>query len=150
MDPLCFLDFSRKDLKRLLQNLCRNQCYHKATRAARKDVKPSKGHYDHDLTLMKNDYWSTVCNNLPLSVHRQSALVGCIITNDRRARAYKDDYNTCRFCNQEVECMPHLASCERLLEKFPRGLNNFDLGPNFALTGSVEIPDEIVQHRFRS
>lgn len=47
-EPIPILDFTRKDLKQLLQFLCRNECYHKATFIPRKDLKPPKGMLDFE------------------------------------------------------------------------------------------------------
>lgn len=95
---LCFLDFSRRDLKLLLQMVCRHICYSIASRTSRKDIVSNHGVLDYCITsLASKPAEKTIFCGKPLSCHRDSILVGCSITRDRAFAANLAESSECRF-----------------------------------------------------
>ena len=145
--PIPFFDVGRRELKTILQLACRHHCYVKASFAARKDVKNPEHFLDFPLTMaVHNKCKALLHNGLSLSVYRDSTLVGCTITNDRRFKAGMVSSNLCRFCQQTVEDMLHLVQdCTHIPIACERPSFS-DFGPNFKILGIVEVhSDDVVQ-----
>ena len=148
-DPICFLDFARRDLKKVIQYAIRHVCYVKATKVARKDIKASLAYLDFDLSVigsraLKNQ-WSEYVS---MQCFWESAMVGCSITNDRCCAAGFNATNECRFCGQEKETFDHLVRKCHALKPCDRPSFEPDMfGPNFATLGLVEVTQEQVCHK---
>lgn len=104
------LDTTKRDLKKLLCNLCKQQCYRRACEAVRKDILPPKSILDVDITMaarpkLKNQ----IVDGMKLTSIRDSTMVGCTITNDRSHKAGLTNDCACRFCGFEKESMLHLV-----------------------------------------
>ena len=147
--PICFLDFARRDLKKVLQYAIRHVCYQKATKIARKDIKACVGYLDFDLSVagtacLKNQW----LNYISMYSFWESAMVGCAITNDRCCAAGFTSTNECRFCNGEKETFSHLVRHCPSLEGIERPTFDPEIfGPNFATLGLVEVLQEQVSHK---
>ena len=148
---VCILDFGTRDLKVILQILCRNTCYQEATKIARKDVRTSDGVLDFPSTCLGHRYCkSQFINGISMQAFRDSAMVGCNTTNDRRYKAGFTDNNLCRFCKTEPESFLHLTSscvCPPFLHLKP--VCPQDCGPNFLQLGIVEVPRELQHTRLQ-
>ncbi len=138
---LPILDFTKRDLKALLCNLCRHQCYVRACQASRKDIHHAESLLDFDVTraahrMLKNQ---TILG-MRLTAFRDSTTVGCTITNDRCFKVGFSSESTCRFCNQHKETMQHLVSvCTSIPGLESKPVCPDWLGPNFEILGVAEI-----------
>ena len=147
--PVCILDFGIRDLKAVLQIVCRDMCYKEATKLSRKDLQESNGTLDFPSTCIghrscKGQY----VNGISMQAYRDSVMVGCNTTNDRRHKAGFSPDNLCRFCKSEPETFLHLtAHCESppFADQKPDCPSN--CGPNFQPLGIVEISNELVKSR---
>ena len=141
---LCFLDFSRRDFKLLLQHLCRHICYSSASSTTRKDIANNQGILDFGLTsLAATPAEKTLFLGKSVTPHRDSILVGCSITRDRAFAANFVDTPQCRFCNSTKESIMHIVrECIALPEELKRPTLPLQLGPNFDITGIAEISYE--------
>ena len=151
-EPICFLDFNRRDTKKLLQIACRQKCYYEASRHARKDIIPSRGILNFQLTnAAVSDISQMQFLGRPLLPHRDSIVVGCTITRDRSTAASLTECNLCRFCNNEKEDMHHLTGhCAQLPKELEKPTFEDEFGPNFKVFGIVETPLDIVLNSFKS
>ena len=151
-EPVCFLDFARRDFRKVLQLAIRHVCYVKATKLARKDTKANCGFLDYDLSVAGTntlrDQWY---NFVSLFAFWESATVGCAITNDRCCAAGISTSSDCRFCSKEKETFVHLtSSCDSLpcdIQRPQFDPNSF--GPNFAALGLVEVSHEQVKGKLQ-
>ena len=138
---LPILDFTKRDLKLLLSNLCRHQCYVRACLTARKDTRPAGALLDFDITkaahaVLKNQ----TVSGMRLTAFRDSTIVGCTITNDRCFKVGFSNEPTCRFCGQHKETMLHLVSeCTSIPGSETKPICPHWLGPNFEILGVAEI-----------
>ena len=147
--PVSFLDFSKRDLKMVLIAACRHTAYHQASRSARKDLSASHQFLDFPSTEFANKTCaSTQHGSLNLLCFRDSVVVGCVASNDRRSASGMVDSKACRFCDHHDETFKHLAiDCQSLPIAAERPLLPAEFGPNFHSHGIVEVDDMIVQHR---
>ena len=138
---LPILDFTKRDLKVLLCNLCRHQCYVRACQTVRKDTRPANALLDFDITkaahaVLKNQTTS----GMRLTAFRDSTIVGCTITNDRCFKVGFSKEPTCRFCGLQKETMQHLVSeCTSIPGHHTKPTCPDWLGPNFEILGVAEI-----------
>lgn len=149
-EPLCFLDFSFRELRKFLEAIARHSCYEVACKASRKDLYKSNGILDFHVTnLGANACKGSYKNGLELRCFRDSSVVGCSPTNDRRVKAGTSDTNMCRYCGEEVETLKHLlCSCNQVTND-PKLICPQHLGPNFELLGIAEIPLILVRDRLK-
>ena len=138
---LQMFDFAKRDLKKLLCNLCRHQCYARACQTSRKDITNAKSLLDFEITMASHrTLKQQTVAGMNLSSVRDSTIVGCTITNDRCHRAGFTQHSLCRFCGSVKETMHHLA-CE--CKAVPGGENKPEcpegLGPNFPILGIAEV-----------
>ena len=150
-EPLCFLDFSIRELKRFLEAIARHKCYQNACKSSRKDLGKHQGILDFDLTnqgiqACKGEFR----NGLDLKCFRDSSVVGCTPTNDRRSKAGTSDTNLCRYCHAEVETLDHLIHrCQHVANDANKPTCPDNKGPNFQLLGIVEITEDLVRKRLQ-
>ena len=149
--PVCVLDFGIRDLKKILQLMCRNMCYKQATELTRKDLCPSVGILDYPSTLIGHRTCkSQFINSISMQAFRDSVLVGCNTTNDKRYRAGFADDNLCRFCKSETETFLHLTTtCSSPPYSHLKPECPSDCGPNFRQLGIVEVPRELQNVRLQ-
>lgn len=81
--------------------------------------------------------------------HFDAQIVGCTITNDRRAAAGYTDSAACRFCDGAKESLVHIVNECAHAPSYIKELPKHDLGPNFPGLGIVEHPAAVVNHRLR-
>lgn len=150
-EPINFFDLGRRELKIILQHACRHNCYANAALAARKDIKKPEHILDFPLTMaVQKQCMALQHKGLSLGVFRDSSLVGCTITNDRRYKAGMVSSNSCRFCQQPLEDMSHLVhDCCHIPIADERPTYS-DFGPNFKILGIVEIHVDEVRQRLMS
>lgn len=79
--------------------------------------------------------------------HFESQLVGCTITNDRRAAVGYTDDPSCRFCASTKESLKHIVQECPHAPSLLRNANFHELGPNFLNFGVVEHPPSICDFR---
>lgn len=107
---MCFLDFGMKELKAVLQIACRNALYQEATSIHRKDITNSQGLLDYHGSTASNSKCKQIkINGSSLLSFRESSLVGCNATNDRRAKSGLTSVNSCRFCGGSPETLEHIV-----------------------------------------
>lgn len=144
------LDLAKRDLKKLLQAICRQHCYKQACQANRKDIVSSMGFFDFSMTQVCRDALKgTQVNGIPLSSAWDSACVGCNHTNDRRFKAGYCNTNLCRFCNSDVESMQHLTECTAVPNFADKPELPEQCGPNFRMLGLVEIDNTTLLERMQ-
>ena len=148
-EPVCFLDFGKKELSTVLKIGVRHVCYKLATKVKRKDIKPCDGFLNFPLTQKKpKKFKQEFVNGLPLFCFWESQLVGCTLTNDRKAKAGFSTSNLCRFCKCVPESLEHIISeCPNPPHPELRPPLPKDCGPNFKLLGIVECPKEQASSR---
>ena len=139
-EALCFLDFSRRDFKLLLQHLCRHICYSNASSTTRKDLSICQGILDYSVTsLAASPAEKLHYGGKNLACHRDSILVGCTITNDRAYAANFVESAECRFCGKTKESIMHIVrECEALPDELRKPALPLNLGPNFDCFGIAE------------
>ena len=137
---LPILDCSKRDLKTLLCNLCRHQCYLRACKTVRKDTRPAVAFFDFDVTKAAHGVLKgQLVAGMRLTAFRDSTIVGCSITNDRCFKVGFANEPSCRFCGFHKETMQHLVSdCPCIPGEMTRP-DCPDLGPNFEILGVAEI-----------
>ena len=145
---LPILDCTRRDLKSLLSNLCRHQCYIHAGETVRKDTHSAIALLDFDVSkLAHSALKNQTVAGMRLTAFRDSTIVGCTVTHDRCFKAGLSLEPTCRFCGFHKETMQHLASeCPSI----PGDMNRPhcpNLGPNFEILGVAEISLELAKRR---
>ena len=150
-EPFGFFDLGRRELKAILQHACRHKCYVTAALAARKDIKKPQHFLDFPLTMAVQKQCDALQHKgLSLGVFRDSSLVGCTITNDRRFKAGMVSSNLCRFCHETIEDMHHLVQdCCQIPIAHERPCFS-DFGPNFKILGIVEVHSDDVALRLSS
>ena len=146
--PLC--DCDARDLKKTLQHLARNACYHVAAHKKRKDMSKPVGVLDFDLTstFWRHSKLSFDCE-IPAKAFFEAQLVGCQLTKDRLFAADCVDDPCCRFCNFEKESLEHLVDDCPYIRQHVGSLPAHELGPNFTHLGIVEHPVAIITHRLQ-
>ena len=146
--PLC--DCDPKDLKKTLQHLVRNACYHAAAHKTRKDMSKPSGVLDFDLT---STFWKfsklSFESEIPAKAFFEAQLVGCQLTKDRLYAADCVDDPCCRFCDYEKESLQHLVEDCPYVREHVGTLAAHELGPNFTQLGIVEHPLAIIKHRLQ-
>lgn len=151
-EPVCFLDFATRDLKKVIQHAIRHICYVRASKTARKDTKTHTGFLDFDMSVAGTSSLRNLWYNyVSLYSFWESAMVGCSITNDRCCAAGFSTTSDCRFCSSQKETFEHLTCC---CEQLPNDIERpvFDLapfGPNFATLGLVEVSHEQARHKLQ-
>ncbi len=137
---LPILDCTKRDVKKLLCNLCRHQCYLRACKTVRKDTRPANAIFDMDITKAAHGVLKDqLVAGMRLSAFRDSTIVGCTITKDRCFKVGFTDEASCRFCGFHKETMQHLASeCPSLPGDMTRPTCP-ELGPNFEILGVAEV-----------
>lgn len=150
-EPCHFLDFCRRDLKKVLQMVCRQACYRMAGIGHRKDFTPSSGVIDYHRTVNSfSTCKNLVINGLKFKPLHEATLVGSHLTMDRLSAANPAGNPSCRFCNGPKEDKDHLVNECPLNDNFPEKKNpKTDFGPNFALAGIVEVPSHVVRTRLK-
>ena len=151
-EPVSWFDFSRRDLKSILQIAARHKAYYFASRSSRKDISASQRILDFHATMCGN----SLCEQTPykhtnLQPFREATIVGSCATNDRRFAAGMCDHDKCRYCGNIKETFEHLAvHCTMFpcLEKKPQLPSHH--GPNFSAFGIVEVDFTQVQSRLRN
>ncbi len=148
---LQMFDFTKRDLKKLLCNLCRHQCYLRACQSTRKDTFAASALLDFDITVAAHcRLKDQVVAGMRLSAIRDSTMVGCTITNDRCYKAGLSNQPACRFCGHEKETMQHLVmECGDIpgIQNKPECPSN--LGPNFTILGVAEVDHDQVSKRLK-
>ena len=82
--PISLLELSRRDIKTVLRELARHQCYAIASKGAKKDVSLSSGVLDFVTTTASRENMNKqVIQNIPLGCDFDNILVGCTFTRDR-------------------------------------------------------------------
>ena len=149
--PLQILDFTKRDLKKLLCNLCRHQCYIRAGKTARKDVLSPRAFLDYDVTMTAHtSLKNKTAAGLKLTTIRDSTVVGCTVTHDRAFKAGLSAHSDCRFCGGAKETMHHLAcECCAIPGAHPKPLCPEYLGPNFPVLGVAEVCYDQVKNRLQ-
>ena len=149
--PLQILDFTKRDLKKLLCNLCRHQCYIRAGKTARKDVLSPSAFLDYDVTMTAHtSLKNKTAAGLKLTSIRDSTIVGCTVTHDRAFKAGLSAHSDCRFCGGAKETMHHLAcECCAIPGAQPKPLCPDYLGPNFPVLGVAEVCCDQVKNRLQ-
>ena len=133
------LDFDKRELKCLLEQLCRNACYRDAAKSKRKDIATTCGFLDFSRTIAFYKQTSESFEGLKISSLLDSAFTGCHTTNDRLHASELVDSDTCRFCGRERETIHHIAnSCDSLDCSIPKPACP-KCGPNFKCLGLVEV-----------
>ena len=141
------LDFDKRELKCLLEQLCRNACYRDAAKSKRKDIATTCGFLDFSRTIALYKQTSESFEGLKISSLLDSAFTGCHTTNDRLHASELVDSDTCRFCGRERETIHHIAnSCDSLDCSIPKPACP-ECGPNFKCLGLVEVPLSQVSRR---
>ena len=143
------LDVSPKDLRGMLHALGRQFCYEHTNYNSRKDVRKPTGLVDLRLSLA---YKQALPKRVPaheMVCHFDAQIVGCTITNDRRAAAGFIDSPACRFCLQTKESLLHIVQGCPAAPSFVACLSDHELGPNFCGLGIVEHPASIASHRIQ-
>lgn len=139
-EPVCLLDFGKRELSALLKLVVRHQAYAFATKIKRKDVKPCQGMLNFPLT-MKNPktFGKTIVHGISLKSFWDSQVVGCTLTNDRKAKAGLCQSNLCRFCLDAPESLEHIIDeCPNPPHADIKPECPTQCGPNFKLLGIVE------------
>lgn len=141
------LDVSPKDLRGMLHALGRQFCYENTNFNSRKDVKKPSGLVDLRLSLAYK--FASRKHQPPKEVlcHFDAQIVGCTITNDRRAAAGFIDSPACRFCMQTKESLLHIVNECTAAPSFITSLPDHELGPNFCGLGIVEHPPALASQR---
>lgn len=149
--PVCFLDFGKNELRVLLKVVVRHQCYKFATEIKRKDIKPCNGFLNFPLTQKNtNKFKHEFVNGLPLKCFWESQVVGCTLTNDRKAKAGFSQSNLCRFCSQVPESLEHIINeCPNPPHADERPPCPENCGPNFKLLGIVECSNSLAESRLQ-
>ena len=147
--PVSILDFAKRDIKAVLVAACRHAVYHNATRSARKDLSASCNFLDFPGTCVGNKKCADIPSDFNnLVCYRDSVVVGCVATNDRRSAAGMCETKQCRYCGFHDETFSHLAtSCCEIPIASERPPLYHEFGPNFLSHGIVEIEGEYVQRR---
>ena len=150
--PVCFLDFGKRELSAVLKVVVRHQSYKFATDIVRKDIKPCEGFLNYQLTQRNpRKFKNEIVNGLPLKCFWESQLVGCTLTNDRKAKAGLTHSNLCRFCNQVPESLEHIIDeCPCPPHADSRPILPQGLGPNFKLLGIVECDRSQAAYRLQT
>lgn len=90
-------------------------------------------------------------DSIPFSSWRESTIVGCYLTNDRRCAAKFVPSSLCRFCHSVKESIEHLTlHCSHEDLVFDKPECPPDLGPNFRNLGIVEVTPRQVENRLHS
>ena len=144
---LSILDISPKDLKGLLHTLGRQYCYEHVNYNSRKDVKKPSGLLDFGLSTAFKGGTNSSGPHKTLVAHFDAQIVGCTITNDRRAAAGFIDSAACRYCQNTKESLLHIVRDCPAAPDFIACLQNHELGPNFCGLGIVEHPSSAINHR---
>ena len=144
------IDCHAKDLRKTLQCLARNACYHAAAHKTRKDMHKPTGVLDFDLTAT---FWRysklSFDSTIPASAFFEAQLVGCQLTRDRLFAAGCVDDPCCRFCGCDKESLDHLVhDCPYVQQKFGSHPSH-EFGPNFDQLGIFEHPASIIVHRLQ-
>ena len=150
-EPVCFLDFGKKELRNLLKIVVRHQCYKYATDIKRKDLKPCVGYLNFPLTQKHpRGFKNQNIDGLPLTCFWESLVVGCTVTNDRKAKAGFSESPLCRYCKSETESLEHLVDhCTAAPFAESRPTLPTGCGPNFKLLGIVECSKNQAASRLR-
>lgn len=143
------LDVSPKDIRGMLHALGRQYCYESVNFNSRKDVKKPTGLVDYSLSTIFKHAASKDLAQKSLIPHFDAQIVGCTITNDRRAAAGFVDSAACRFCLQTKESLLHIIKDCPAAPSFVTGLEQHELGPNFCGLGIVEHPAGIASQRLK-
>ena len=142
------LDFSFKELRGLFKHLGHQFCYEQSGIKPRKDLVRPTGIIDMHLSLLfKSKYKPPANSRENLIPHFESQIVGCTITNDRRAAAGFIDDPQCRFCCLTKESLFHLTQECDALPSHLQIHHQHELGPNFTNFGIVEHPVAIIDYR---
>lgn len=142
------LDVTPRDLRPFLCTMGRQACYEASGAKARKDVAKPVGLLDYHLsTAFYHKYKPPRNSKVSLCPHYESQLVGCTITNDRRAAVGFTDDPSCRFCGFSKESLRHIVlECSEAPHELRRAPSH-DLGPNFSLFGITEHPVALCNFR---
>ena len=143
------LDVTPKDLRGMLHALGRQYCYESTNYNSRKDVRKPTGLVDHRLSLAFKMCPPKHINPKEMMRHFDAQLVGCTITNDRRAAAGFIDSAACRFCLQTKESLLNIVKECPAAPSFIASLPDHDLGPNFCGLGIIEHPAAIASSRLQ-
>ena len=151
-EPVCFLDFGKKELKSLLKVVVRHRAYKFATDIKRKDIKPCNGVLNFPLTKKyPKTLGSTSIDGISLKSFWDSQMVGCTLTNDRKYKAGLCHDNLCRFCHAVPESLEHIVEhCPNPPFKENKPQCPVQCGPNFKLLGIVESTPEQVAFRLQT
>ena len=142
-----FLDFGKRELKNLMEQLCRQSCYRDATKSKRKDIVPNRGFIDFSRTIALYKHSSEMFEGLYISSLLDSAFTGCHTTADRLHSSDLIESDACRFCGNERETIQHITeSCSSVDCGIPKP-DCPDFGPNFMHLGLVEVPFSQVSNR---
>lgn len=143
------LEVALKDFKPFLLVMGRQFCYENTSYRTRKDFKKPTGLLDFRLSITFRSHNKNVQSMQTLLPHFDAQIVGCTITNDRRAAAGFITSPVCRFCETTKESLLHIIhDCPARPSTF-RGLLDHELGPNFTGLGIVEHPVAVAQARTR-
>ena len=143
-------NMTMRDIATCLQALSRDVCYQRACRTNRKDIKPSNGVLDYDLTCTYYRFSKqSFEGGPPAHTHFEAQLVGCSITNDRLAASKLSSSSDCRLCGETKETLSHLVDeCPGLAEQ-RLSLPDHEFGENFRQLGIFEHPPKVIEHRLQ-
>ena len=142
------LDVTPRDLRGFLHVMGRQACYEASGAKARKDVSKPSGLLDFNLSTAFYRRYSppTDCVR-SLVPHFESQIVGCTITNDRRAAVGFTDDPTCRFCLCEKESLRHIVYDCPSAPIDIRTAPKHDFGTNFVNFGIFDHPVALCNFR---
>ena len=141
---------SMRELGPCLRALARNVCYQRACKTNRKDIRPSQGVLDFDLTMTYSRFSKQQFENGPPAItHFEAQLVGCSLTNDRLAASKQSDTSMCRLCGQQKETLCHLVEhCPQTYDQ-RASLPAHEFGENVTQLGIFEHPTKIIEFRLQ-
>ena len=143
------LDFTRRDLKKVLQHACRQAMYQHAAKSKRKDISQPCGIFDFDVTNLGARVVRPLQHRgIPMECFRDAVLVGCVVTNDRASHVNEETNQTCRCCHDGKETFEHLVrNCHVLPQQVEKPSFPESCGPNFGSFGIVEISTQDASER---
>lgn len=108
--------------------------------SARKDIYKPEHFLDFPMTMaVQKQRKALQHGGLSLGFFRDSSLVGCTITNDRRYKAGMVSSNLCRFCQETVEDMLHLVQDCSDIPIADEKPSFIDFGPNSKYLGLLRF-----------
>ena len=143
--PVSIFDLSPKCVSKPLQNIARHACYCSIDPKSRKDFRKPSGIFDFQqstrLLFSRNPRHQ-------LEPDQFLRLENVLVDNDRLAASGWVTSASCRFCEQEKECLEHLLQCRKVWELLGKPLIH-DFGSNFAMLGHLFHPNFVAKRRLQ-